>query len=628
MMSDLNRRWYDEVKDLTERLVRINSVSPSVERENACAAAIQQALEERGVAASEWRMRADERKIVWALVEGGAVPAEAERVPTVILLGHLDVAGVQDYGSSLDPFDPVALRAHWLDQYRADPATSDERLLDAASGEWMFGRGSFDMKSGVAAQIAVMGALQREKASLPGNVLMISTPDEEVESAGLMDALDPLVKLRDERKLDLVGVINADYTAPRHPGDETRAIYRGTIGKLLCCFYVRGCETHVGEAFRGLDANLIAANLVRATNLNPALCDEADGEITVPPVTQKVRDLKARYDAQTPLSAVVHCSRLIHAWTPKDLLAQMTEAAREALDDAQQQRQAAWRAYARRHSTSEKLDGLSGQVFTYQELHNAAAAKLGLEVLSEELERRTFSTLTRTREALDALPLSEREFLLDRARLTDLDSRERSLAAVRTLVDIGLREGVIDSRRPAVVAYFAAPFFPPVRAVPDAGLSRAIDAEVATGAYGWTSAPGSGPAVNSAPRPGVWPLELRSFYPYVSELSFMRVDDPVYESLPLLRANFPLWREEGQETSANLWREGFGVPFETIRKLDCDVANIGPWGKEAHGCGERVHMPYSFETVSELTYNVILRLLADRAVGQAVQEPINLEENP
>jgi len=50
-----------------------------------------------------------------------------------------------------------------------------------------------------------------------------------------------------------------------------------------------------------------------------------------------------------------------------------------------------------------------------------------------------------------------------------------------------------------------------------------------------------------------------------------------------------------------------------IHELDCDVANIGPWGKEAHGKGERVYMPYSFETVPELLYSVIRRVLGDTA---------------
>jgi arginine utilization protein RocB len=509
----------------------------------------------------------------------------------VILLGHLDTAGIQDYGADLDPFDPDGLRQRLLERHHSHSSGQDERVQDAVSGEWMFGRGSFDMKSGVAAQIAVMAALERAKASLSGNVLMVTTPDEEVESVGLMDALAPLVRLRDARGLDLLGVINSDYTAPRGPGDDSRYIYRGTIGKFLCCFYIRGCETHVGEAFRGLDANLIVANLVRATNLNTDLCDEADGEMTVPPVTQKVRDFKPRYDAQTPLSAVVHCSSLVHGWTPREVLARMVALANRALSEANHRRIAAWGDYASRQGSVEALPDLGGCVLTYRQLRHAVAERMGSGKLQAELDRRASGTIARIRDALRALPATERDHLIDRARLTDLDSRERSLVIVRTLVDIAIREGALDARQPAIVVYFAPPFFPAIRGDPSSRLSRAIAVEVAEGGYG--------------------EITFRGFYPYVSEISFMRVDDAVYHSLPFLKANFPLWRDRGEQMPEGLRGETFSVPFELIRELDCDVANIGPWGKEAHGRGERVYMPYSFETVPELIHNVILRLFDD-----------------
>jgi arginine utilization protein RocB len=239
----IHTRWYDEVKEITERLVRINSISPSVAGENACAAAITRALEEQGLTPGYWKTSGDERKNVWTMLEGSAVPPDAIKIPTVILIGHHDVAGVQDFSSDEDPFDPPALEQALFEQYRKNPDTEDELLLDAGSQEWMFGRGSFD---------------------------------------------------------------------------------------------VRGCETHVGEAFRGLDANLIASNLIQETNLNVELCDEADGEITVPAVTQKQRDFKARYDAQTPISAVVHCSVLTHGRTPQDILARMVALAGRALSSANQ----------------------------------------------------------------------------------------------------------------------------------------------------------------------------------------------------------------------------------------------------------------------------------------------------
>ncbi len=590
-----DKKWYDEVKAITARLVQIYSISPSVTGENACAAEIHSALAERGLSPAYWEMAGDGRKIVWAIVEGRALPPDADKIPTVILLSHLDVAGVQDYGADVAPFDPQALQDALLEQYEKNPNTEDECLLDAGSGQWMFGRGSFDMKSGVAAQIAVMGALAESRDTLPGNVIMVATPDEEVESAGTMAAVERLVELGATHHLDYVGVINSDYTAPREPGDDKRYIYRGTIGKMLCCFYVRGCETHVGEAFRGLDANLIAANLIQETNLNVALCDEADGEIAVPPLTQKQRDFKARYDAQTPISAVIHCSCLVHSWTPNDVLVKMVALAQRALSKANHRRVVQWSRYAERQNSSVPIDDLGGRVWTYQQLYQSVAEKLGRATLERELEERAFGYILRARRILDQLSQEERDFLIDNGQLAGLDSRERSLSIAKTLVDIASREGVFDLGKPAVLVYFAPPYFPPIRGESESRLNRAIAAEVDSGRYG--------------------DIQFRGFYPYVSDISYMKVDEAVYQSLPTLKENFPLWRDRNYDVQEQVDQqhparhEYFTVPFDLIHELNCDVANIGPWGKEAHGKGERVYMPYSFETVPELIHNVVLRVL-------------------
>lgn len=39
----------------------------------------------------------------------------------------------------------------------------------------------------------------------------------------------------------------------------------------------------VGQAYGGLDPNLILSELTRLMELNTDLCDEAQGEVTVPP---------------------------------------------------------------------------------------------------------------------------------------------------------------------------------------------------------------------------------------------------------------------------------------------------------------------------------------------------------
>jgi len=214
---------------------------------------------------------------------------------------------------------------------------------------------------------------------------------------------------------------------------------------------------------------------------------------------------------------------------------------------------------------------------------------MGRAELERELEERAFGYILKARRMLARLSQNERDFLIDNGQLVGIDSRERSLAIVKALVEIAGREGAFDPRKPAVLIYFAPPYFPPIRGNSESRLNRAVAAEVDSGRYG--------------------DIQFRGFYPYVSDISYMKVDEAVYQSLPVLKKNFPLWRDRNDDVREDLRNEYFTVPFDLIHELNCDVANIGPWGKEAYGKGERVYMPYSFETVPELIHNVILRVL-------------------
>lgn len=51
---------------------------------------------------------------------------------------------------------------------------------DAESGDWLFGRGTMDMKAGLAVQLSMLERAMN--GHFDGNVLLITVPDEEVNS--------------------------------------------------------------------------------------------------------------------------------------------------------------------------------------------------------------------------------------------------------------------------------------------------------------------------------------------------------------------------------------------------------------------------------------------------------------
>ena len=166
-------------------------------------------------------------------------------------------------------------------------------------------------------------------APLPLSVVVLATPDEENESAGVLQAVRFLLRLRDEHGLEYVGAINTDYTTSRAPGDPDWHVYTGSIGKLLPSFLVIGKESHVGDPFDGIDANLLAADLIADLSMNPDLCDAVRGQIT-PAARHPPRDgPEARLRRSTPLRGLLLPERPhLRRRTPGELLARLRHARR------------------------------------------------------------------------------------------------------------------------------------------------------------------------------------------------------------------------------------------------------------------------------------------------------------
>ena len=133
-------------------------------------------------------------------------------------------------------------------------------------------------------------------------------------------------------------------------------------------FFITGAETHVGSCFEGLDPNLIAAQLTVQIDYNPELCNEALGEITMPPVSLKQMDLKPNYTVQTALSAYVYYNFFIHSWSPKDVLDKLKVQACIAFDRALKLYHERYQSFCKMSGEPCKELNWQPRVLTYEEM--------------------------------------------------------------------------------------------------------------------------------------------------------------------------------------------------------------------------------------------------------------------
>jgi len=380
----------------------------------------------------------------------------------------------------------------------------------------------------------------------------VATPDEETQSAGALAATAWLAQHRKDHDLRYVGLINTDFVAPRYPGDPERAIYSGSVGKLLPLFYIAGKATHVGDPYDGVDANLISAELVRDLCMNPALVDHVRGEATPPPVTLHQADLKTSYNVQTAYAAWFYLNVLTMSTTPEKLLGALVRQSQRSVERMLAKLAKDYRARLGDPAVSLPAHLASGKVWSYAELRQAAEEKLGAQAVARELDA--------VRQTCPA----------------NMDSREATLRMVEALWNLAGRP------QPGVIIAYAPPFYPHI-AQQEGPLLDAVRAVVA--------------------RHADEHVALHEFFPLLSDLSYMRLDPSMHTDA--LISNMPLWT--GAERDPTV--AGYHLPFATIADAQIEgVVNIGVFGQCGHQRGERVHMPYSFATAPQMVYETIMEL--------------------
>ncbi|HHU70249.1 MAG TPA: M20/M25/M40 family metallo-hydrolase [Thermoanaerobacterales bacterium] len=545
---------FNEVKNITKELVNIPSIVKT-SGEMVCAKKIHEIYSNlpyfkenpEHLLFQQTENDEIERYNVLAMVRG----TKGNSKKTVILMGHLDTVGVDDFGILKEfAFDPDKLPALFRELN-----LGEEINIDIDSGEYMFGRGVLDMKAGIAGQMYLIKYFSERPEELDGNIIAIAECDEEDNSHGIISALKILKQWKEEYGLEYIAAINADYSTAYHAKDENRYVFFGTIGKLLPSFYVTGKETHVGQAFGGFDPNLLVAELTRIIELNPDLCDKALGEVTIPPVSLKQADFKESYTVQTALAAYSYYNFFTHSMSPKEVMIKMKEKGIEAFDNIIKYINESYKRFCELCGHTYTELPWQTRVYTWEEFYNEL-----VEIHGDNFKKYINDY---------AVELNKRD--------PAMDLREFSVKVIEEAWKWA------KDKDPAIIIYYSSIFSARIEITGATEKEKQLLDSVKK-------------SIDFVQQYSDKPIVTKMFYPYISDSSFMAISDDI-KALKTLENNMPAWGSK------------YVHPIKEILEINVPVVNIGTFGKDGHKMTERVHMKYTFENVPNITLNVIKKLL-------------------
>ncbi len=483
------------------------------------------------------------RKSVVAVIKGEKKKSDK----TVVLIGHTDTVGISDYGNIKEYANKPFELAEKMKGIELPKAVKD----DLESGNYLFGRGIFDMKSGVAVLMGLIEEISNNIEEFEGNLVFSAVCDEEANSGGMISLVPELVKMKEKEGFDYQAILDTDYMTGEYDGDENKYIYVGTVGKIMPTFLVVGKETHVGESYKGIDPNQISSEIAAKINLNVEYCDVAEGEVSLPPITLKQRDLKTEYSCQIATKSILLFNYATFNSTPDQVLEKMMKAAEECFETVIEKLNKRYIKFCEMAKRPYEELPWKARVISYDELYSKV--KKEVKDLDERIE--SYIEELKKNEAMDQV--------------------DRTTEIVNFVHDLW------SDRNPVVIVYFTPPYYPHIyvegKSDKDKKLLDAVSNAVDT-------------------TETEYKLVYKKFFPYISDLSYGAAPkDP--KVISALKQNLP----------------GFGpsydIPISDMQELDLPVLDIGTYGKDAHKFTERIEKKYSYEVVPDLVYKTIVNLL-------------------
>ncbi|WP_027626014.1 M20/M25/M40 family metallo-hydrolase [Clostridium lundense] len=465
---------------------------------------------------------------------------------TIILTGHLDVVDVEDFGHLKElAFNPIE-----LEKRIKELPLNKEAIEDLESGDYIFGRGTADMKFGLALHMELLRELSL-RDDFEGNILFLAVPGEESNSEGMLAAVPHLLDLNKKFGYEYIGLLVSECCIPKEIGDNKKRIYLGTSGKVMPMFLFVGKETHVYESYSGLNPNLLAGELNRLLELNPDFCDSDRGNITPPPTCLKHMDLKELYSVQTPLMAASYYNVLTVNLNIEELMDKLKKISLEAFNntlDIIEEKVNRYASISSRNSLREKIEP---KVLTYEEIYKKVK-----EIKGEEFDK----------------------YIEEKIEGWRKENKDLQTIAINIMKETYLN---YPDKSPSIIIGFAPPYYPDKHLKEeksgDKVLLQVVDNVLKYAKDNFDTN-----------------IEKDHYYMALCDLSYTGVENK--EGLNIIASNI---------LGIN---KSYKLPVQELGQLDIPSVAFGGFGKDFHKLSERLNIPYSFEIVPNLYEKAIYDL--------------------
>ena len=541
----------DKIMKLMTELVAIDSISDS-KKEVAAAQYIYDFLKElpyfkdhpEDVGLMEIEGDAHGRKVPYAFLNG-------EKRNTVVMMGHFDVVNAEVYGEA----EPLAFTVgEELEAALAKKAMNPAQRADMESGEWIWGRGVADMKSGLAIHLALFEqyAAQAQEGKLPGCLFFMGVPDEESYSAGMRAGAQILREFKRKYDLDFKLLIDPE---PTNLADGKQVMSIGSVGKSMPVVMVQGVTAHVGHCFNGISPLGMLSGIYLRTNGSLEFSDCYEAEATMPPTWTNMRDMKHIYDVSIPYRASGYFTVLSFSTTPDQIMAKLKKISEEVFEEM----------VTKLNDTYQEFKKMN-KFETREKLHYDTLV-LSFAELIDRLKKEDAA-------GFEAFYKEAYAEVAEKTASGELNYPAATIALMEKVLNYA------DIKQPLILLGFAPPYYPAVHSDLIAGKEGA-----GTDAYSF---------VKEASAAYGQEMNYENYFMGISDASYSAMDHPF--DYNAFSANTPMWGDL------------YSLDFEAIEEIGIPSVIYGPIGKEYHQWTERVNRKSLLEVVPAVTQQLISHL--------------------